>query len=439
MNRPALALIAAGAALRVPFLFGKSLWMDEAMTLAIARAPWRELVPLVRENELLPPLHYLLMGLWTRLLPEPLIALRSFSFLCGVASLAVFHRLARRLLPEREALLALAVACAASYWIDTAQSARPYAFLLLLSALSLDLMLALRERWRGPTAALYWIVGLLGLYTHYYFGFWLLAQYFLLASERRPMGRWLGAGLLWAALFAPWVPSLLAQLRVYDGKPTLTEPFGLARLLELLGGFFLNLSVLGMLAPGWIKAAGAGALALLAWTRSRPELVLLAAPLLAAKSFELALGRPMTEPRYFVFLSLPAYLLAGRALARLPKLAGPALALTLLAGLGGYYLSAAKLDSGLASLAEALRRQSRPGDAVVHLSGFYYAPLRYYYLPELRHYLLDTRSTMLNWKALPGEPVFPPADLRERPRLLVVDPERRLFPGRIGVAPGRAL
>ena len=55
------ALWAAALVLRAAFLTGKSLWLDEAMSLVIARAPLAEIPGLVRRNELLPPLHYVLM------------------------------------------------------------------------------------------------------------------------------------------------------------------------------------------------------------------------------------------------------------------------------------------------------------------------------------------------------------------------------------------
>ena len=451
---------AAAVILRVFLLNAKSLWLDESMTLVLARAPLSDVVPLVRANELLPPLHYLLMHYWIRGFADPVLGLRVFSLLCGLGALAVFHRSCRALIP-RQAPLALAIAAASSYWIDVSQSGRPYSLFLLLAALVFDLFLRLKDRWRTRPGLAYAAVGALGLYTHYYFGFALLAQIALVAYRRRRKPRallpWLATCAFWAAAFAPWLPSLRAQLAIYAGKPTLFQPFGLGALASLFGGMFLNVSVLSLVIGGWVSAAGATVLAFFAVgpflkKRLDPDereiarvlFFQLLIPLAAAKAIELALGRPTTQARYFVFLSLPAYALAAFLIGRLsrrPRLAaGAGLSLMLAAGVIGYDYSCVELDSRLGAMSAALRRAARPGEPVVHLNPFYYTSLRYYYLPEHPHFILDASSPMLNWEALPGyDPVIATADLVRLPRVLVVDPDRRLFERRIGEASGAQL
>ncbi len=454
------SLWAAAVFLRILLLNAKSLWLDESMTLILARAPLADVVPLVRANELLPPLHYLLMHFWIQAFADPVLGLRVFSLACGLGALAVFSAACRALIP-RQATLALAIAAASSYWIDVAQSGRPYALFLLLAAVEFGLFLRLKDRWRALPGLAYAAVGALGLYTHYYFGFALLAQIaYAVLRRRRRLGDalpWLWTCAFWAAAFVPWLPSLRAQLGIYAGKPTLFEPFGLAALASLFGGMFLNVSVLSLVIGRWVSAAGATALAFFAAgpflkkrldagerEAARVLFFQLIVPLAAAKAVELALGRPATQARYFVFLSLPAYALAAFLIGRLGRrarlAAGAALALTLAGGVIGYEYSCVELDSRLGALSGALRRAARPGEPVVHLNPFYYTSLRYYYLPELPHYILDASSPMLNWKALPGyDPVIAAADLVRLPRVLVVDPDRRLFERRIGEASGAQL
>jgi uncharacterized membrane protein len=459
-HRAEAALWGAAVLLRLFLLDHKSLWLDESMTLVIARAPLADVVPLVRANELLPPLHYLLMHFWTAAFADPVLGLRAFSALCGLATLAFFARACRTAIP-RQALLALALAAASSYWIDVAQSGRPYSLFLLLSAIEFDLFLRLRDRWRKREGLAYAAVGALGLYTHYFFGFLLLGQLVDAAFRHRERPKaltpWLAVSLFWAAVFAPWLPSVSAQLAIYAGKPTLNEPFGAAALAALFGGLFLNVSLLSFVIGGWVSTAGAAVLAFFAAgpflqnrldEREKEVLRLLAfqlaVPLLAAKGVELALGRPATQARYFVFLSLPAYALAAFLIGRLGRRARVAasavLALLLAGGVGGYFYSCVELDARLAAMSAALRRAAGPGDAVVHLNPFYYTSLRYYYLPELPNFILDESSPMLNWKALPGyRAAIPPKDLARLPRVLVVDPDRVLFPRRIGTATGAQL
>ncbi|MBI3565017.1 MAG: glycosyltransferase family 39 protein [Elusimicrobia bacterium] len=454
------ALWTAAVVLRLALLTAKSLWLDEAMSLVLARAPLADLPRLVRTNELLPPLHYALMHFWLLPFADPVLGLRSFSVLCGLGALAAFAASARRLIP-RQAPLAFALAAFSSYWIDVSQSGRPYALFLLLSAVAFDLFLRLRDRWkRGPGLA-YAAAGLLGLYTHYYFALPLGAQlaWALYRHRRRPaaLAPWLWTTAFWIVGLAPWVPSAAVQLAIYGGKPTLREPFGLDALAALFGGLFMNLSVLSFVIGTWVKAVGAAILLFFACapllqkrleTREKDELGLvasqLALPLAAAKLGELALGRPMTQARYFVFLAVPAYLLAALLVGRLPRLrrltASAALAAVVACGAAGYAYSCLALDSRLAFLAARLRASARPGDIVVHVNPFYYPSLRYHYLPELPHYILDDSSPMLNWHALPGyDPVISRADLARRPRVLVVDPDRRLSERRAAIADGARL
>ncbi len=458
---PAAALLwAAAVFLRVALLGAKSLWLDEAMTLVIARSPLRDLPALVRTNELPPPLHYALMHFWLRPFSDEVLGLRVFSVLCGLGALAALRSAAQRIIP-RQAELAFALAVFSSYWIDVAQSGRPYALFLLLSAVEFDLFLRLRDRWKRPVGLAYAGVGLLGLYTHYYFALVLLSQLAFAAyrQRRRPgdLAPWVWTASVWTAGFAPWLPSVGAQLAIYGGKPTLSQPFGADALAALFGGLFMNVSVLSFVIPGWVRAAGATALTFLAAApllqkrfeaREREEYGLIASqlvlPLAAAKLAELALGRPMTQARYFVFLSIPAYLLMTLLIGRLSRArrlaASAVLSVVVAGGVAGYGYSCVALDSRLDLLSERLRVAARPGDVVVHVNPFYYPSLRYHYLPELPHYILDDSSPILNWHALPGyDPVIRREDLARLPRVLIVDPDRRLSERRVATADGAQL
>lgn len=54
-------LLGAGCLLRFWHLGARSLWFDEANTLAVAQAPLAGLLGLVRSMEGAPPLHYLIL------------------------------------------------------------------------------------------------------------------------------------------------------------------------------------------------------------------------------------------------------------------------------------------------------------------------------------------------------------------------------------------
>jgi hypothetical protein len=230
-------------------------------------------------------------------------------------------------------------------------------------------------------------------------------------------------------------------------------------LTALFGSLFINVSVLSFVLGPWISVAGGAVLTFLAagpflgerfGANEKSTLKLLFSqlilPLATVKAVELAFGQPMTQLRYFIFLSIPAYILVAFLIGRLqrtPRLAtgaALALALALAGGVAGYYYSCVELDARLGPMSAVLRRAARPGDVVVHVNPFYYPSLRYYYLPELPHFILDASSPMQTWSALPGySPLIERASLSKLPRVLIVDPDRRLFPQRIGGSSGSRL
>src|SRR5439155_17177110 len=89
-NKISLILIGLGGVLRLLFLDRRSLWFDETATLYLSKMPWREISGRVAALEENPPLHYLLMHFWELLFPDPVLALRLFSSLCGIACLPVY-------------------------------------------------------------------------------------------------------------------------------------------------------------------------------------------------------------------------------------------------------------------------------------------------------------------------------------------------------------
>jgi len=458
-RRALLAILAAGAVLRLLFFARRSLWFDEANTLAVAMAPLADLPHLVRALEGFPPLHYLLLHFWLPLWSDPMVGLRSFSLVCGIAALAVFLSLCRRTVPGQERF-ALLLGCLSSFWIHTAQDGRVYALFLLLALSSGRLLLALEERWSWGRAAAYAGVCAAGLYAHNFFLLLLCANVaYLVLSPRREPGRWrrwLAVFAAIAAVYLPWLASLPAQVRNWSAVSVLSAPLSASQLLYLLGNMLCDTGFLGFAHEGWTRVAGLAVLATAAgialWRRATPEqrrhalfcLVHIAVPLAAAKGLELALRRPVTQTRYLVFVSPFLFLWFAWIVGRLEGLPGQALragiVVLFLAGAAAYHAAGIFVDPHLRELADAIRRGSPSGCAVVHLDAYYYTPLRYYYLPQRPHYLFDPGSRTLNWGALPGYPAAPGQKRISRMgTCVVVDPQRRLFATRLGRATGRQL
>jgi uncharacterized membrane protein len=426
-------LLAVGALLRALFLGSKSLWFDEACGLIIARQPAALIRAFLLRTELSPPLYTLTMHFWLKLFADPLLGLRLFS------ALFVYRDLVRRLLPERARLLALAFGVFSSYWIHLSQDGRPYALLILISLLSTRAALELTDRPSPRAWAAYAALACAGLYEHYYFAVLLAAHAGWLAwtarRSRRELAAWAAAHAAAALAFAPWLPTFALQFATHRHDLVVGDPLTLRNLCSLSGTLFFDPVYLGLLLPPLLVpavgaavllcAAAAGASAARstgAAQRRAAAFVLwhLAVPLALIALAEFAVGRPVTQARYFApfsafFYMAAALALAGDGVAR--RAARLALVATVLSGTAAYFASVRLIDPRLEALSASIRRATPPDLPLVYTETYYYLPMRAYYMPERRHYLIAEAAEGMDYAG------FPPYDgVLDRERLKALGP-----------------
>lgn len=443
-------LVAGGAALRLILFNVRSLWFDEAITLRLAALPLREIAARAVVMEATPPLHPLLLKPWSALFADPLVAIRAFSWLTGVAGLAVFIALCRRLCAQRWRTPAL-LGAVSSFWIHLSQDGRCYSFFLLISLGQALLLLRLLERPGARAAAYYAALGAAGLYTHNFFALVLLSHG-VWALGTRARAAWAAAAAAAVLAWLPWAPSFLRQLGVWKEVSVLSDPLTAAKLLELLGTWLFDPTFLGLALGPLVPSLGAAALLLLIFSlpallrrdTARVSFVLLSVPFLAALSIEAVLGKPLVQARYLAPASPFLYILLAEAAHAWGAFAARVLRVALLttAAVGAlvYFISARWVDPRLDEVARRVRQAAPPGTAVVHLDAYHYLPLRYYYLPEMRHYLPPGVAKLTYWGGHPGYPaVLPAGGAAKLGRVLVLDPRRSVFTTTLGFIDGAEL
>jgi 4-amino-4-deoxy-L-arabinose transferase-like glycosyltransferase len=130
----ALATVLA-AVLRIADLGGKSFWLDEAFSVALARAPWPSFVSVLRTSEANMGLYYLILRLWLRLgLTESSVRLMSAVF--GIATIPVVYALGARLFGPRAGIAAAFVLALDPVHVAFSQDARGYGLAIFLAACS---------------------------------------------------------------------------------------------------------------------------------------------------------------------------------------------------------------------------------------------------------------------------------------------------------------
>lgn len=215
-----ILLLAAG--LRFCGLGRQSLWNDEGTSVAVAQ---RDLQTIARDAaaDIHPPLYYVLLSRWVRVLGTGEAAVRSLSALLGVGLVALTYALGRLLLGRRPALAAAFLAAISPFQVYYSQEARMY---MLLAVLAAGAVLALarwvrRPAWQALAALV--LLEAAGLWTHYSFAFVALALNlaFLLSLRRGTLRRLVPWGASQAGallLFAPWLPVALRQAGSWPGR-----------------------------------------------------------------------------------------------------------------------------------------------------------------------------------------------------------------------------
>jgi 4-amino-4-deoxy-L-arabinose transferase-like glycosyltransferase len=208
-----ILLLAAG--LRFCGLGRQSLWNDEGTSVAVAQ---RDLGTIARDAaaDIHPPLYYVLLSRWVRVLGTGEAAVRSLSAFLGVGLVALTYALGRLLLGRRPGLAAGFLSAISPFQVYYSQEARMYALLALLSA---GAVLALARWIRQPGWQAWAALVLLeaaGLWTHYSFVFVALALNlaFLASLQRSTLRRllpWAASQAAALLLFAPWLPVALRQ------------------------------------------------------------------------------------------------------------------------------------------------------------------------------------------------------------------------------------
>lgn len=168
------------------------LWLDEGISYWIARKPLLEVISysLGRSWEH-PPLYYMMLHGWMRLVGDSEFALRSLSWGGMAIAASGVALLARRWFGDRMALLAALIVATNPMVIKQARDVRMYAWLMALAALNIYLLARAltRNRWRDWGWFL--LAAALGMAMHYLFGLLLLAcgLFLVLQWRRLPASR----------------------------------------------------------------------------------------------------------------------------------------------------------------------------------------------------------------------------------------------------------
>jgi 4-amino-4-deoxy-L-arabinose transferase-like glycosyltransferase len=383
-----VVLLLAGFGLRVFHAAHQEIWGDEGAKLEVVNQGLAHLYS--PGAEVHPRFFHTWLFLWFRLFGYNVFGLRMLVVLFGVLGLPLIYVLARRLFVVQAppaarragqvaSLAALLVLVVSPFHIAYSQDLTMYSLLFVMVTLSSYTLLCALARNTWPAWGLYALVTLLMMHTHYYAAFAVAAQaLYVLLCHRRALLAWVGAQVVVAAGFLPW---LYLHYRLLAGQTVdHTSHLSLGNL-----GFILQTAALGFTVGATFPAAWAW----LGWLFIALVLVALGMLLThrATRATGLLLGLWLLVPIPFVwafdvvlqhfgerFVSMslpPLVLLLGWGISRVPlRKAGPALVagayvLASAVALRGWYYDPAFLKSRYGEMLGLVSRQAQPGDALL--------------------------------------------------------------------------
>jgi len=422
-----LCVLLIAFALRLFRIAQQSIWYDEGLSLYYARGSLTQVLADASQTEH-PPLHPLMLNLWVRVCGDSELAVRMLSVCWGMVAIALVYRLGQRFLPgiAAPATLLLAVSPLAIWY---SQETRGYMLALALQiglfdcALSLFPIASGSPRHHGIASwaryLLYAVLGASALYAHLYSAPFLVALNLAFLVRFVRLVPIVGLRRLWphaakwalsqvavAALFAPWLPSVLAQLQA-----NATFWHGAVGWRQIAGRTLVALSVGETLSGAWATAA-TWVLSLLALLGTyalarqprRPSWASLWLWVVIPILLQVLINqtRPKFAVRYLIGV-LPAYLLlasagvrwlfaAARRYAFRPAgwAASAAILLsTAVVGgatarsLGAYYLDSSLYRPDFRAVAAYIQQHGTPDDLIVLLGGHSYPAFTYYYRQAL--------------------------------------------------------
>lgn len=242
------ALVVVDVLLGVIFRFSTTskLWLDEALGVNIAQGSPSQIVERLR-NDGAPPLYYLVLHYWMKIVGSSDFAVRALSGLAATLVLGAVFLLARRLWGLKAGFLSLAMVAVVPYAVYFGTEARMYAIVMLESTVLLYLWVGNWAQHAKRRTAFVCVTASALLYTHY----WALYFLFVLAltvlaeivrsrsvtsESRLKVAALVGAFVAWL----PWFP-IFNEQRIHTGTPWATPP-PMYQFLTWLDGIVTNQS-----------------------------------------------------------------------------------------------------------------------------------------------------------------------------------------------------
>jgi mannosyltransferase len=405
-------IVAAGTALRIHLLGLRSYWVDEAISVNLARLPFRAFLWNLWNYEGNMAFYYFLLRGWVHFGPSE-AAVRALSVIFGLLTIVVLYALATHLFDSRVGMISAMLLALHSFHIRYSQEARSYSLLVLLLVLSTyAFVLAVESPRNKRYWALYAVFSALAFYSHLFAGLVLAAQWLSLNSAGlRKVGvkRVFSVAAVFGLLAAPMIAFVLlksAGQLDWVPKPTLESLLFFVNYLGAYAGLpmFCGYFLFGFLARYW-RASSDSTTFTEEECKWKVRLLYLWFAFPIASTLVVSFYRPIFSFRYMVICLPPLASLAalgitslGNLYPRKAWLVPFALSLMLagsIFGIFNYYKTSVSYDNGWRGATECILSAQEPGDALIIDVSASPVPYEFYLQEELAAHRFEASPTRL--------------------------------------------
>ena len=309
----------------------RGFWGDEAWTSLISQLPYLDMLK-TTAADFHPPGYYSVIELLYKLFPPTEITTRSVSIIFYFLTLFMVYKLASFVRGNFFGLLSTLVVAANPIFFTYAFEARNYTMFAFAATGSIYFLVKLSENFTKSASLGFILFSTLGIYTHYYMFFILVAQgIYLLLFDRNTLLKSMVLYLVVAILYLPWAQILIAQVSSVSESywiGGIDKKTHFEALLRILGGEHQN-----AIRP-WLFGLSAGLLMigilqhilrhkfekpyLLTWLWAVVPFILASVP--GLKIGELSLPfRPIFFWRYLIGSSVPLSMVMVHTAQKFPK------------------------------------------------------------------------------------------------------------------------
>lgn len=210
-----LSILFLAILLRIPFLFSREFWYDEAFTGIIIHESYTKILELT-QSDVHPPLYYILLKLWAQVWGTNDIALRSFSLVVNIFNIIFIFIFLKKYKVEKNLTYSLSVLLAINpFFINYAAEARMYSLLSLFYFLALYFYFqALHQTKKFFPWIFFVLFYTLSLYTHYISILAFIPFFILVFFNKNIFDNLLKACMSFLVIFllyTPWLTSFFSQ------------------------------------------------------------------------------------------------------------------------------------------------------------------------------------------------------------------------------------